>query len=180
MGLPRHGDNRFRPALEQLEDRSAPALLASQLTLAAPVLTGGTFTPGSTQSSTSPGNVDLLLQRAAAATSSDNAIVAVVDRAGNILGVRVEGNVSPAITGDPNLLSFSIDGAVSLARTGAFFSSDAAPLTSRTIQEISQSTVTEREVNSYTYITDPDSTTGGPGFVAPIGIGGHFPPNVAY
>ncbi len=170
----------YRPSVEVLEDRTAPALIASQIPLALPVLTGGPFVAGSTQTSTSPGNVDLLLQRAAAATADDNAIVAVVDRSGNILGVRVEGNVSPTITGNTNLLDYSIDGAVSLARTAAFFSSDADPLTSRTVQFISQSTITEREVNSYTYISDPSSTVGGPGFVAPIGVGGHFPPNIPY
>jgi uncharacterized protein GlcG (DUF336 family) len=77
------------------------------------------------------------------------------------------------------VLDFSIDGAVSLARTAAFFSSNADPLTSRTIQFISQSTITQREVNSYSFISSPSSTVGGPGFVAPIGVGGHFPPNVA-
>src|SRR5437879_5677656 len=87
----------FRPLLEQLEERALPALLASQVALTVPVLTGG---PG--------GEVDKLLQRAAAATADDKAIVAVVDRAGNILGVRVEGNVAPAVTGDPNVLDFAI------------------------------------------------------------------------
>lgn len=180
MRLFRKRPRRPRLSVEHLEDRNAPALIASQLPLTLPVLTGGMFIPGSTQTSTSPGNVDLLLQRAAAATAGDNAIVAVVDRAGNILGVRVEGNVSPTIKADPNLLDYSIDGAVSLARTAAFFSSDADPLTSRTVQFISQSTITQREVNSYTYISDPSSTTGGPGFVAPIGVGGHFPPGVSF
>jgi uncharacterized protein GlcG (DUF336 family) len=47
------------------------------------------------------------------------------------------------------------------------------------VRFISQSTITQREVNSYTFISSPTSTLGGPGFVAPIGIGGHFPPNVA-
>src|SRR5262249_33848110 len=48
----------------------------------------------------STADVQTLLQRAARATASDNAIVAVVDRGGNVLGVRVEGNVSPQITGN--------------------------------------------------------------------------------
>ncbi|MCI0700186.1 MAG: hypothetical protein L0241_03765, partial [Planctomycetia bacterium] len=43
--------------------------------------------------------VDILLQRAAAASASSDAIIAIVDRNGRILGVRVEGGVSPAITG---------------------------------------------------------------------------------
>jgi len=157
-----------RLQVEQLEDRTAPALIASQLPIASlPPLT------------LTASQVGTLLQRAAAATGSDDAIIAVVDRAGNLLGVRVEGGVSAAVTGNTNVLNFSIDGAIAKARTAAFFSSNADPLTSRTIQFISQSTVTQREVNSYTFDSNPSSTSGGPGFVAPIGIGGHFPPKVA-
>src|SRR5437660_5750639 len=157
-----------RLCVEHLEDRTAPALIASQLPLAA--LPPMTLTTG---------QVSTLLQRAASATSSDNAIVAIVDRAGNILGVRVEGNVSVNVTGNANLLDFAIDGAVAKARTAAFFSSNADPLTSRTIQFISQSTITQREVNSFPFISSPTSTLGGPGFVAPVGIVGHFPPGIA-
>jgi uncharacterized protein GlcG (DUF336 family) len=127
-----------------------------------------------------PSDVSTLLQRAAAATPSDDGIVAVVDREGNILGVRVEGNVSPAITTNTANLVFAIDGAVALARTGAFFGNADAPLTSRTIQFISQTTITQREVESNPSITDPNSTLAGPGFVAPIQIGGHFPPGIAF
>jgi uncharacterized protein GlcG (DUF336 family) len=124
--------------------------------------------------------VGTLLARAAAATPGDSAIVAIVDRNGNILGVRVEGNVSPAITGNTANLVFAIDGAVSLARTGAFFANDQAPLTSRTVEFISQSTITEREVNSNPNVPDPNSPLRGPGLVAPISIGGHFPPGVPF
>jgi uncharacterized protein GlcG (DUF336 family) len=155
-----------RPVLEELEPRMAPALIASQVALSPPTLTAD--------------QVDALLQRAAAATASDDGIVAVVDRMGNILGVRVEGNVDPAITGNAEKLHFAIDGALAEARTGAFFASDAAPLTSRTIQFISQSTITQREVNSDPSITDPSSPLRGPGYVAPIGTGGHFPPNIPF
>ncbi len=122
--------------------------------------------------------VEKLLQRAAAASASSDAIIAIVDRNGRILGVRVEENVAPEILGDPAALVFAIDGAVAKARTGAFFGNNAAPLTSRTVQFISQSTITEREVNSNPNITDPNSTVRGPGFVAPVGIRGHFPPNI--
>jgi uncharacterized protein GlcG (DUF336 family) len=128
----------------------------------------------------SAADVGTLLQRAAAADGNDNAIVAIVDRGGRILGVRVEGNVSPAITGNTEKLVYSIDGAVALARTAAMFANNQAPLTSRTIQFISQSTVVQREVESDPTITDPNSTLAGPGFVAPIGIGGHFPPGVPF
>src|SRR5581483_7460083 len=122
--------------------------------------------------------VGALLERAAAASSSSDAIIAVVDREGRILGVRVESGVSPVIRNDPSQLVFAIDGAVAKARTGAFFANDQAPLTSRTVQFISQSTITQREVDSNPNITDPNSTVRGPGFVAPVGVKGHFPPNV--
>ncbi len=124
--------------------------------------------------------VDILLQRAAAASASSDAIIAITDRNGRILGVRVESGVATEIITDPSRLVFAIDGAVSLARTGAFFGNAGAPLTSRTIQFISQTTITEREVNSDPSITDPNSTVRGPGFVAPVGTGGHFPPNVPF
>ena len=136
--------------------------------------------PPADTASLTPTDVDALLKRAAAATPSDSAIVAVVDREGNILGVRVEGNVSPVLTNPNNTstLVFAIDGAVAEARTGAFFANDQAPLTSRTIEDISQSTITQREVQSNPSITDPNSTVAGPGFVAAVGINAHFPPGV--
>ncbi|MFN6302016.1 MAG: hypothetical protein ACK42H_07475, partial [Planctomycetota bacterium] len=59
-----------------------------------------------------------------------------------------------------------------------FFSNTEAPLTSRTIRFISQSTMTQRVVESNPNITDINSPLRGPGFVAPIGVGGHFPPEV--
>jgi uncharacterized protein GlcG (DUF336 family) len=139
--------------------------------------------PDSPLNQLTPTDVNTLLERAAAATPSDDAIVAVVDREGNILGVRVEQNVSPAITGNLDNLVFAIDGAVAEARTGAWFASsfpNGAPLTSRTVQFISQSTITQREVQSNPSIPDPNSTLRGPGFVAPIGIGAHFPPNIDF
>jgi uncharacterized protein GlcG (DUF336 family) len=134
--------------------------------------------PPSPNSTISATQVGTLLNRAAAATSFDNAIVAIVDRNGDILGVRVEGGVSTAITGNLNNLVFAIDGAVAEARTGAFFANDTAPLTSRTVQFISQSTITQREVESNPSITNPNSTVAGPGVVGPIEIGGNFPPGI--
>jgi uncharacterized protein GlcG (DUF336 family) len=127
----------------------------------------------------SAGQVAQLLDRASAATPSRDAIIAIVDRNGRILGVRVEDGVSPLVTGNPATLTFAIDGAVAEARTGAFFGNAGAPLTSRTIEFISQTTVTQREVNSNPSITDPNSTLRGPGFVAPVGVRAHFPPNVS-
>ena len=84
---------------------------------------------------------------------------------------------TPAITGNTDKLVFAIDGAVAKARTGAFFANNPAPLTSRTIQFISQSTITQREVESNPNITDPNSTAPRPGLRrAGRHQGGHFPP----
>lgn len=158
----------------------------------------------------SAAEVELLLNRAAVATSSEDAIIAVVDRGGRILGVRVEEDVLTAygslvtadgIVNDPAeeaTLVFAIDGAVAKARTAAFFANGTAdsridpetgfdppgdqptvgPLTSRTVRFISQSTITQREMQSNP--NESDLTKRGPGFVAPVGIGGHFPPAIAH
>jgi uncharacterized protein GlcG (DUF336 family) len=137
------------------------------------------------------GEVEKLLRRAAAASASDDAIIAVVDRNGRILGVRTEAGID---VGDLHKLVFSIDGAVAKARTAAMFANDAAPLTSRTIRNLSQSTITQREVESVPTLPNPldptnnnpfdpsqaVSKTFGPGFVAPIGVGGHFPQGVMH
>jgi uncharacterized protein GlcG (DUF336 family) len=161
----------FRPQLEILETRETPALVSSQV---APLVVQPP--PVVLQ----PGEVGALLDRAAAADSNDDGIVVIVDRGGRILGVRVEGNVSTAITSNPEKLTFAIDGALALARTAAFFSNNSTPLTSRTIEFISQSTITQSMVDSDPNITDTNSPAYGPGLVAPIGTGGHFPPNVDF
>jgi uncharacterized protein GlcG (DUF336 family) len=125
--------------------------------------------------------VKQLLDRASAVTASDDAIIAVVDRSGRILGVRVEDGVTAP---NAQTLAFMVDGAVAKARTAAMFSSgdlqlqSRGPLTSRTVRFISQSTVTQREVQSNPNSSDP--TFLGPGFVAPIGVGGHFPPEILH
>lgn len=53
-------------------------------------------------------------------------------------------------------------------------------MTSRTIGFISQSTVTQREVDSDPNVADHNSTLYGPGYVAAIRLGGHFPPGVPF
>lgn len=123
--------------------------------------------------------VNKLLERASRATNSNDAIIAIVDRAGQILGVRTEQDVVNTFAGRENELVFAIDGAIAKARTAAFFSNGEAPITSRTVRFISQSTITQREVESNPNIQDLNSNRRGPGFVAPIGLGGHFPPQVA-
>src|SRR5690606_30364837 len=123
--------------------------------------------------------VATLLERASAASPSQDAIIAVVDRGGRILGVRVEAEVDAGLQADPQKLAFAIDGAVAKARTAALFSSSSpGPLTSRTVRFISQSTVTQREVESSPTHADPAYR--GPGFVAPIGVGGQFPPEIPF
>src|SRR5437763_12144848 len=134
--------------------------------------------------------VESLLSRAAGATSTQDAIIAVVDRGGHILGVRLEQDVLTAIP-DTDTRVFAIDGAVAEARTAAFFGNDEAPLTSRTIRSLSQTTITQREAESNPTVPDPTtqnpfndadplSRTFGPGVVAAIGLGGHFPPDIAH
>jgi uncharacterized protein GlcG (DUF336 family) len=127
-----------------------------------------------------PSEVNTLLLRASAADPTNSAIIAVVDRGGRVLGVRVEDGVSTDITNNADNLVFAVDGALAEARTGAFFASDQAPLTSRTIENLSQTTITQREAESNPSISDPNSTLRGPGYVAPIGIKAHFPPGVPF
>jgi hypothetical protein len=116
-------------------------------------------------------DVKQLLDRASSATSSTDAIIAIVDRGGRILGVRVEAGVQINSTAD---LVFKVDGAVAKARTGAFFGNNEAPLTSRTIRNISQTTLTQSEIES----NPNDPNRRGPGFVGIVGVGGHFLPGV--
>ncbi len=124
--------------------------------------------------------VQQLLDRASAASPSKDAIIAIVDNGGRILGVRIEENVSSEILNDPVKLTFAVDGAVAKARTGAFFANNTAPLTSRTVQNLSESTILQREVESNPNVTDPNSVLRGPGTMARIGLGGHFPRGVNF
>jgi len=156
-------------------DAVTPDPADKKLTETPPPATGAVSTA---QQTLTTAEVAILLQRAAAASSSTDAIIVITDRNGRILGVRVERGVSTAITGNNKKLVFAIDGALALARTGAFFGNNQAPLTSRTVQNISQSTITQREVEADPNITDPNSTLRGPGYVAPVGIKGHFPPGI--
>lgn len=72
-------------------------------------------------------DVRAVLTTAAAALGDDTLAAAVVDRTGNILGVYVR----------PGTGARTPDIAVSLARTGAMFANDQAPLSSRTVRFIS-------------------------------------------
>jgi uncharacterized protein GlcG (DUF336 family) len=73
-------------------------------------------------------DVQTLVTNAAQATSAPGLAIAVVDRVGDIL----------AIYRLPATTDADVEKALSLARTGAFFSSLATPLSSRTVEAISQ------------------------------------------
>jgi len=74
-----------------------------------------------------------------AAVNSGNVdmVVAVVDRAGFVLGVFRTQNAPASAIGNFGQTLGANDVAVALARTGAFFSNDQAPLSSRTVRFIS-------------------------------------------
>ena len=64
-------------------------------------------------------------------------VIAVADRAGFVLGVFRTQNAPTTATGNFGQTLDANDLAVALARTGAFFSNDQAPLSSRTVRFIS-------------------------------------------
>ncbi len=76
---------------------------------------------------------------AQAAVNSVNVdmVVAVVDRAGFVLAVFRTQNAPATVSGNFGQMQNANDLAVALARTGAFFSNDQAPLSSRTVRFIS-------------------------------------------
>jgi uncharacterized protein GlcG (DUF336 family) len=180
-------DRLLAPQEAEGESSRALAALPVAAPLPPPVPPGDAALPFITAT-----EVETLLARAAGATSTEDAIIAIVDRGGRILGVRTEAGVLANIPDLPTL-AFAIDGAVAKARTAAFFANNQAPLTSRTVRSLSQSTITQREVQSNPTVPDPldpgqnpfvdanaISRTFGPGLVAPIGVGGHFPPDVKH
>ena len=101
-------------------------LLTSLLALAFPG-TGFPQTAGGPAQILTEADVTAIIGAAATALGDETLAVAVVDRAGTILGVYRR----------PGSDSRSPDIAVSLARTTAYFSNDQAPLSSRTVRFIS-------------------------------------------
>jgi uncharacterized protein GlcG (DUF336 family) len=82
-------------------------------------------------------DVQMLVQAAATSADADSMAIAVVDRLGRILAVY-KGPAAPAtLPGNFGTMISPDELAVSLARTGAFFSNDQAPLSSRTVRFIS-------------------------------------------
>jgi uncharacterized protein GlcG (DUF336 family) len=81
-------------------------------------------------------DVEKIVQAAVHSANVDM-VVAVVDRAGFVLGVFRTQNAPAAAVGNFGKTLDANDVAVALARTGAFFSNDQAPLSSRTVRFIS-------------------------------------------
>jgi uncharacterized protein GlcG (DUF336 family) len=75
--------------------------------------------------------------QAAVNSASVDMVVAVVDRAGFVLGLFRTANAPATAVGNFSVTVNANDLAVALARTGAFFSNDQAPLSSRTVRFIS-------------------------------------------
>jgi uncharacterized protein GlcG (DUF336 family) len=101
---------------------------------------GGTIpTPAPPAPSVQPlqaADVQRIIQAAMNSASVDM-VVAIVDRAGFVLGVFRTQNAPTSATGNFSATVNANDLAVALARTGAFFSNDQAPLSSRTVRFIS-------------------------------------------
>ena len=82
-------------------------------------------------------DVTTLVQAAAQAADPNTMVIAVADRAGNVLGVYRKPSAPTLATGNFSVQVDANELAVSLARTAAFFSNDQAPLSSRTVRFIS-------------------------------------------
>jgi len=75
--------------------------------------------------------------QASATSVSDPLVIAVVDRAGNILAVYRKAGAPTTAIGNFGAVVSANELAVGLARTAAFFSNNQAPLSSRTVRFIS-------------------------------------------
>ena len=95
--------------------------------------------PPATFQALSAGEVTSIVTSAAAAISTDTLVIAVVDRQGKVLGVfhKAGAPLGALSLGNFSSMENADDVAVQLARTGAFFSNNQAPLTSRTVRFIS-------------------------------------------
>jgi uncharacterized protein GlcG (DUF336 family) len=93
--------------------------------------------PPPTPQALTQSDVTAVVQAAATAAQSDTMAIAVVDRLGRILAVYKGASAPAQVTGNFGAMVPPDELAVSLARTGAFFSNDQAPLSSRTVRFIS-------------------------------------------
>jgi uncharacterized protein GlcG (DUF336 family) len=94
-------------------------------------------TPPSPTPNLTSADVMALVQAAAEAADSTTMVIAVSDRAGNILAVYRKPAAPTLATGNFSVQVDTNELAVSLARTAAFFSNDQAPLSSRTVRFLS-------------------------------------------
>jgi uncharacterized protein GlcG (DUF336 family) len=85
----------------------------------------------------SAADVSAIIRAAAQALPATTMVIAVTDREGNVLGVFRKPSAPATAPGNFGAPVNANDLAVSLARTGAFFSNDQAPLSSRTVRFIS-------------------------------------------
>lgn len=103
----------------------------------------GTSSPSNSPGSPSPPVAELSaadvrsIAQAAASAVNVPYVVAVTNREGDILAVYQKPGFSPGSIGNFSQTVDTNELAVSLARTGAFFSNDQAPLSSRTVRFIS-------------------------------------------
>jgi len=131
--------------------------LAARFIVGILVITALALVPAAARAESCAPNCQFLLAQdvtdavraAATAISPNNVVIAVVDRAGEVLGVYLGPGATPAdvITGNLRNITqdlyqggtppLATDYAVGLARTGAFFSNNQAPLSSRTVRFIS-------------------------------------------
>src|ERR1700737_3796519 len=81
-------------------------------------------------------DVDSIVRAAAAATSPTTAVIAVVDRAGNVLALYRKPDAPLTVPGNFAMQTSTNDVAIGLARTGAFFSNDQGPLPSSRVRFI--------------------------------------------
>jgi uncharacterized protein GlcG (DUF336 family) len=82
-------------------------------------------------------DVQNIVQAAAEAADVTSMVIAVVDRGGNVLAVYRKPGASASAVGNFGATVDANDLAIALARTAAYFSNDAAPLSSRTVRFIS-------------------------------------------
>ena len=94
-------------------------------------------TPPSPTPNLTSTDVMALVQAAAQAADPTTVVIAVVDRAGNILAVYRKPAALTFAAGNFGVQVDANELAVSLARTAAFFSNDQAPLSSRTVRFLS-------------------------------------------
>ena len=94
-------------------------------------------TPPSPTPNLTSTDVMALVQAATQAADPTTVVIAVVDRAGNILAVYRKPAAPTFAAGNFGVQVDANELAVSLARTAAFFSNDQAPLSSRTVRFLS-------------------------------------------